>query len=317
MAVIGEMKFVERLQFFHGQRLAAEDLQDLEQFNREMRWLHNQSLHQPGVGSGYAVTGNKGDREVTIQPGYAIDSLGREIVLTQTLVEQVPPVADDGFGFPVSYDLTVSYPDDQQLEETETREGICLPRGARGVVRRREEPVFCWVRLGPDPDRLPVDPILRQQLDDELRIRLARAEVLNCQLYQPISVAQRRNARPAQQPYVACGHSPADRWKIEVLSRAGIELRLQVDTTSALFRVAPCYFAHVVGERKFKFEGVQILLDGFASISDETAQGFTFFFLIPELLLAATGLTPAKVAKWLQEALNKQGWFVEWIGVER
>mgnify|MGYP001036441712 CR=1 FL=1 len=51
MAVYGT-QFLERIQFFNGQRLFASDLQALEAFNREMRWLHNQSLHQPGVGSG-------------------------------------------------------------------------------------------------------------------------------------------------------------------------------------------------------------------------------------------------------------------------
>src|SRR5271169_2924862 len=82
MAIIGASQFLERLTFFNGQRLFADDLQTLESFNREMRWLHNQSLHQPGVGSGYAVTGAKGDRQVTVTPGYALDACGREIVLT-------------------------------------------------------------------------------------------------------------------------------------------------------------------------------------------------------------------------------------------
>ena len=75
-----------------------------------MRWLHNQSLHQPGVGSGYAVAGNIGDREVTISPGYALNSLGREIILTQTRFEPIPPVADNGSGGSAFYQLTVSYP---------------------------------------------------------------------------------------------------------------------------------------------------------------------------------------------------------------
>src|SRR4051794_3122474 len=101
---------LERLQFFNGQRLDAADLQGIDDLNRQMRWLHNQSLHQPGVGSGYAISGAKGDREVTIQPGYAIDSAGREIILTDAVVQAVPPVANDGAGNPVVYDLTVSYP---------------------------------------------------------------------------------------------------------------------------------------------------------------------------------------------------------------
>jgi len=316
MALIGEMKFIERMQFFNGQRLAATDLQDLEQFNREMRWLHNQSLHQPGVGNGYAVSGNKGDREVAIQPGYAIDSLGREIVLTKNHVEQVPPVADDGFGNPLSYDLTVAYPDDQQLEETETRDGICLKRG---VIRRREEPVFCWVRLGPDPDRLPTDPILKQQLENDLRIRLARADVLNCQLFQPLALVQRRNARPAQQPYVACGRTDTQSWNLETTRLDRIQLRLEVDTIDAAFRLAPCYFAHVVGNRVFGLKSGQVVaLDGFAEISKPTQQGFSFSFFIPAALfdfkIPPTG--PEEVLKAIRDP-KKNAWFVEWMGVER
>ena len=92
MEFLKETRFIERLQFFNGQRLFASDLQGVEAFNREMRWLHNKSLHQPGIGNGFAVSGKKGDREVTIGPGYAIDADGREIVLTQDRVEPVPPV---------------------------------------------------------------------------------------------------------------------------------------------------------------------------------------------------------------------------------
>src|SRR6266566_8433232 len=98
MAILEEMQFLERLEFFNGQRLLAGDLQSLESFDREMRWLHNMSLHQPGIGSGFAVTGKKGDATVNISPGYALDALGREIILTQPDVEQVPPVPDNGAG---------------------------------------------------------------------------------------------------------------------------------------------------------------------------------------------------------------------------
>src|SRR6185295_16936650 len=104
-------------------------------------------------------SGNKNDRQVTIQPGYAIDNSGREIVLTQPEILQVPPVANDGKGNPVYYDLTVSYPNDLSLKETETRDGICVSRSA---VRLREKPVFCWVEVASTgestaPDGLEAD----------------------------------------------------------------------------------------------------------------------------------------------------------------
>src|SRR6516225_10068640 len=117
MGILDETAFIERIQFFNGERLVADDLQGLEAFNREMRWLHNQSLHQAGIGKGFAVTGKKGDKEVQIGAGYAIDSSGREIVLTHDMTLPVPPVASQPDGSPIVYDLTVSYPDDASLVE--------------------------------------------------------------------------------------------------------------------------------------------------------------------------------------------------------
>src|ERR1700682_4309524 len=169
MGLIDETKFVERFDFFDGQRLFASDLQGLDAFNREMRWLHNQSLHQPGVGSGFAVKGKKEDREVVVGPGYAADGLGREIILTETQTIPIPPVAGNK-GYPIYFDLTVAYPDAAALEEAETREGICLDAG---VTRRREQPVFCWVELAGE-QLAPRKTKLALELQKNLRIRLAR-----------------------------------------------------------------------------------------------------------------------------------------------
>src|SRR5262245_35464881 len=205
MELLKETRFIERFQFFNGQRLFSSDLQGIEQFNREMRWLHNRSLHQPGIGNGFAVTGKKGAREVTIGPGYAIDAEGREIVRTQDQVEPVQPVAGQDDGSPVLFDLTVSYPSDEDLETTETREGVCLPRG---VIRLKEEPVFCWVRL--DEDGQPINDDEKKAILSGMKIVLARAEVLNCKLNRDISTAQRISARPATQPYVCCGQTEPD-----------------------------------------------------------------------------------------------------------
>ena len=145
MAQVNDKQIFERLRFFNGQRLFSSDLQEIEVHSHQFRWLHNRSLHQTGIGNGFAPSGNKGDRQITIMPGYAIDCFGREIILTDSYVEPVPPVAGEEDGRPVFYDLTVSYPEDRNIEESEIREGICLPRG---VVRLLVEPVFCWVRRG-------------------------------------------------------------------------------------------------------------------------------------------------------------------------
>ena len=340
MPIIGTARFTERIDFFNGQRLFASDLQDLEQFNREMRWLHNQSLHQAGVASGYAVSGNKDDREVTIEPGYAIDSSGREIVLTQPEVLQVPPVANDGQGNPVYYDLTVSYPDDSLLKETETRDGICASRSA---VRRREKPAFCWVELVSTND--PPGPVamsaarqakltaMNREVESGARIRLARAEVLNCKLNQRLSVTQRRNAKPALQPFLSAGRTKINNNWQPAVSKSGIELLLRVDTSAAHFRTPPRYFAHAIGNRELtlmiKGKEEKMVLDGFVGLYklsnkpkrlqkpadtdvDDTL-GFIFSLLIPAILIGRGG-----EMEEVKDALNAalKDWYVEWLGVE-
>ena len=313
MSILQGTRFLERQRFFNGQRLFASDLQGLEEFHREMRWLHNQSLHQPGIGIGYAVGGDTGASEVSIAPGYAIDALGREIILVAAATEPIPPVANDGFGEPVHYDLTVSYPADSDLEESETRDGICLPRG---VIRLEERPVFCWVRLGPPPDLQPIDATLKQEIQSGLRIRLARAEVFNCVLKGPLSVSQRRNARPTTQPYVACGReSLAD---AEIAAQGGDSegffLQVNADTSAAGFRTRPNYFVTVAGPRLLESNGSQFLVDGLTSLAIPpdrplTRLGVQFFsFLIPVL-----GTPPSQdvVIQMIRDA-----WHVDWIGVE-
>lgn len=343
MPIIGTSRFNERIRFFNGQRLFASDLQDVEQFNREMRWLHNESLHQAGVASGYAVSGNKDDREVSIQPGYAIDSRGREIVLTMPEVLQVPPVANDGQGNPVYYDLTVSYPSDVMLKETETRDGICASRSA---IRLREKPVFCWVELVSTSNLFGAEAItegrqaklgpINKQVEEGLRIRLARAEVLNCKLNQPLSVAQRRNAKPASQPFIFAGRTKKDlAWKAKPTpEKFGIEIIVRVDTSAAHFRTPPRYAANIIGPRQVKLviekKEVPVFVDWFERIyalSEESTPdflktdsddrvGFKFSLFIPAMLidLKTLGLTLQAAADALPPALKD--WYVEWMGVE-
>ncbi|PYP89332.1 MAG: hypothetical protein DMF61_03715 [Blastocatellia bacterium AA13] len=270
MDFLQETRFIERLQFFNGERLDESDLQGLEAFNREMRWLHNASLHQPGIGNGFAVSGKKGDREVQIGPGYAIDALGREIVMTQSRIEAVPPVAKEDDGSAVLFDLTVSYPDDQYLEAAETRVGICT---GPGVIRLKEEPVFCWVKLRTNGQ--PVDPSIKQEILSGMRIILCRAEVLNCQLYKDVSIAQRLNARPAKQPYICCASADLGwkEWTIGTFDADAMDfqgfirllfsglpmilpvgLQAVIDTSSCGFLTTPCYNARISGPRLKQFE---------------------------------------------------------------
>jgi hypothetical protein len=288
MSSLDETRSIERQRFFDGQRLFAADVQRIEEFNREMRWLHNQSLHQPGIGNGFAVRGHKGDREVGVAPGYAVDDLGREIVMTSMRIVPVPPVAGDGLGGAQRFALTIHYPDDEDLEEVELRAGICDTRGA---VRLREEPILCWVPLHPDGS----PAVDASEILSGRALVIAEVAVRDCRLDQDISIAQRRNARPPTQPYIACGvQAPVD-WEawdpgagttvngidvaaaLRILYRIAGGLQAKVDTRSAGFRTVPGYFARIDGDRTFTIEadGPQtVVLDGQLSIVTPTATGF-------------------------------------------
>jgi hypothetical protein len=314
MGILDETRFVERLRFFDGQRLLASDLQGIEAFHSEMRWLHNRSFHQPGIGNGYAVTGERDAREIRIGPGYALDALGREIVLTHEQVEPIPPVAAETDGQSVFFDLVVSY--DEEPEAAETRQGICLDRG---VIRLREEPVLCFVRLQRDPNGnlQAVDPKLRQEIFDGLRIILARLEVIDCRLRQTISVAQRRSARPARQPYLACGEEilTATFDKPDYQRPNRLLLRAVVDTSAAGFQSPPCYSVRLDRPRIYPDpiiteKIVFYILDSSPLILDPGKKSFKVEMFFEVVTLG--GGTPRN-----PDLSNPEfGWKAVWMGVE-
>jgi len=332
MAIVGSTQFLERIQFFNGERLFASDLQALEAFNREMRWLHNQSLHQPGVGSGFQVLGNTGDRQVTISPGYALDSCGREIILTENRILAIPPVADDGSGGSVFYDLTVSYPNDSDLTPSETRDGICMPAG---VVRLREEPVLCWARLSDDlSNRQPVDARLKNWIKTGLFIVLAQVEIFHCQLKHPVSTVQRRNARPAKQPRIACGSfAPTpQQWRVAGLGNASLSSQMDfstgeltsssvrvyvdVDTSPGHFGATPAYNARLSGKRiNNDRKGNYWILDGLVDVAESPAPTPTSFRIeiFPVILPLRQRQTSASVS--VHQSLF-HGWQINWMGIE-
>jgi len=303
MGVLDQFRFVERLTFFDGQRLFASDLQAVEAFHREVRELHNRSLHQAGVGSGFVVSGELGDRQVTVGPGYAIDSQGHEIILTRSHTEQVPPVEGEDDGSPTLYYLTVSYPADTDLEESETREGICLPRG---IVRLREEPVFCWVRVKCDENgQLKIrDPGLARDVRDGRKIVLARVAIEHCQLKHKVSIAQRRNARPATQPYIACGRVTAGGWT--KTPAEPLVLERTINTEEAGFQNAPCYVVRLTGARVQGDSWAEALV----SIEESHRDSFTIRVFVFGSAPDSNDDDPPDLGQIYNQ------WGVEWIGIE-
>lgn len=313
---------LQRVTFFDGQRLSAADLGAAQAFHRELRWLHNRSLHTWGIALGLGVTGEKDDRQVAVAPGYAVDCLGREIVLTESHVEPIPPVAGAPGGGEATYYLTVAYAPDGSLTPVETQQGVCA-RG--GAVRLPEAPRFAWRR----PD----------EVERGIELVLAQIWVLNCALNRPVSLEPRRNARPSQQPYIAADRTSPGATAWSFLPETGspanaLGVKTVVDTSGARFRLTPRYLAHVVGSRVLREPGTAVvtgtagflqpghLIEGFARIVNQTAAGFELQMYLPRwprgLTVGPYLLNPNEVfvpatLTTLQSSLM---WHVVWLGVE-
>jgi hypothetical protein len=116
------------------------------------------------------------------------------------------------------------------------------------------------------------DPTRRVEILEGHRIRLARIEVLNCELRSPVALEQRREARPPRLPYLVAGLTSPEpdgspSWT-PIGSDADGELHLPigypfqflsthflygftrvVNTCGAGFESTPWYTAHVIGPR--------------------------------------------------------------------
>ncbi|MEV0390292.1 hypothetical protein [Nonomuraea sp. NPDC050643] len=314
-----DARYTERLRFFDGQQLYAEDLDGLEAANRELRWLHNRSLHQPGVGAGLAVHGPLGSAVVLVQAGYALDAAGHEIVLTETETLRVPPVAGEGDGGPAFFDLTASYPADEELEEAETRQGVCAPRG---IVRLRERPAFTWVRLKQDVSGTlrPVDPRHRADLEAGMKIILARAQVRECVLAADVSLAQRRTSTVADRPRVRCdtGYARWTWWSVPTGADSVIQgVEATIGTEAAGFAQTPCYSARVAGERPlevtYQEEGddVVTVFDGPVYVEEPARASFR----CRVVLLSPDHEVSEAAMEAIVSAVRSQ-WAVTWLGIE-
>lgn len=79
---------IKRLKYFTHQFLREQDFEAEQNYHIAMRRLHNRSVHGWGVVEGLAVR-RKNEKEITIEPGIAIDGQGREIILTTQITRDL------------------------------------------------------------------------------------------------------------------------------------------------------------------------------------------------------------------------------------
>ncbi|MCG6986094.1 MAG: hypothetical protein LJE61_12960 [Thiocapsa sp.] len=288
---------LDRVTYRDGQRLTAQDLRD-DLRHTERRWrLHSRGLHDTwGIALGLGVVRVGADEGrgpmVRVEPGYAVDALGRDILLS---VQVDVPIPD--LGEPLV--LTMRHLEDAAFRRRAERAFVCLGSGLDDP--RTERPAFQW----------------RRQSEVQFG-----AEIPLTQLWPAVEQPDprvRRYARTLVHPHIAWGETEAGRtgWKyIDNEFSPQYGLYVDVDTSVAGFDRSPFYFAQLIGDLS------PITSAGRSDAS--TLQGETARFSDLYGYLSETGKRafrfrvcgPYGDAPDPSTAAEQIGWRVFWIGVE-
>jgi hypothetical protein len=289
---------LERVQFFAGQMLTADDLTVLDGNNRQLRWLHNRTLHAWGIGFGLDVMGATGSTSVTVNPGYANDSDGREILLASATQIPIPAVPGGPNGTAATYYLVAIYVTDANEPTEEQRSATaCAPGGA---VRLSNAPAILWKTAA--------------QLNSGIDVVLGQVAIKNCVLSGPVATSVRRYAKPEQNFSPASGEiSAADlQWQAWQPSGTIIGFTAAIDTSAAKFNVTPSYLVQVIGNRSLSSPALVVV--DYVSITNASASGFTLQVAFPPM---SGGINPAAITDPTggPKLLTQLGWQIVWLGV--
>jgi hypothetical protein len=290
---------LERLRFFPGELLTAADLTALDDNNNQLRWLHNRTLHPWGIGFGLDVMGNRGDTVVSINPGYANDSLGREILLASAISLPIPAVPGGPGNTAATYYVVANYvPDAQEPAELQRGATACTSGGS---VRLSNAPAIIWKTAA--------------QLNPGIDVILGQVGIKNCVLAAPVATAVRRYAAPQTNFALTAGQVFAGdlHWTAWQEAGTAIGLRATITTSTARFQSTPVYFVQIIGSRTLA--SPLLVVADFVSIAAATAASFTLQVAFPAM---PGGLNPPSIRNPIEgpELLARLGWHVIWMGVE-
>ncbi len=91
-----QTKAFKRINFFKGFLTTESDWNDAERYHIEKHKLHNRVMHSPGVVAGHAndlrvIARSRGDLSIEVQPGYAIDGQGNDLILWDGVIKNINP----------------------------------------------------------------------------------------------------------------------------------------------------------------------------------------------------------------------------------
>jgi len=294
----------DRITYRDGQLLTALDLRDEQRRHDRLRRLHVRYLHDTwGIALGFDVRKVGDNRTVVVGPGYAVDGIGRDILLAESLHITVPTILELT---PVV--LTMRYQEDAAFRDRPDLAALCL---SGGLNPRHERPLFAWrlpdeVRFGPEVPLVQVvveAGVIQGGLDGRVR----------------------RYTQPLVRPYIGWGMTEPGRtgwhqWDDD------LGLEVVVDTSEMGFTRVPYYFATLQGDFGNRAGEAPLLrpdvwptgthptffLGGWNFITDAGRERFTYRIIgrgigAPQLLFHR--------AITASEAESRQ-WTIAWVGLE-
>jgi len=131
---------IKRLKYFTHQFLREQDFEAEQHYHIAMRRLHNRSVHGWGVVEGLAVR-KRGENEVTIEAGMAIDGEGREIILTTPITRDLSSFERNSHTY-----ITIAYGESWDDSDRYSSGGI------EGYTRITESPLISEKKKEPARD---------------------------------------------------------------------------------------------------------------------------------------------------------------------
>lgn len=203
---------IKRLNYFTHQFLREQDFQAEQAYHVAMRRQHNRLLHGWGVVEGFDVR-KKSEREVSVEPGIAIDNLGREIVLATPVVRDFSSFERSSHAY-----LTVAYAEAWDEADRHSAGGV------EGYTRVTESPEVSEKKHEPAKDG-SVITLARVHLNENGNIHRIEKEVRTALDTKSSAVGwMRLPFKPSRLEVLRIGEKlvPAKQWE------AGIEFTVDV-----------------------------------------------------------------------------------------
>jgi hypothetical protein len=315
-----EKRKLERVRYWQGQMLRSRDFNDIHAVEEQRRWWHNRALHNAygihqDTPSPFDVTLNGDQGPVTVSPGLAYDSFGRELILQTDQTVPLPTAMQDKDQFL----LVIRYRMQQPNEGRDNLAGACYTDDAPPRPTFVE---FEWKR--PDQFRfMDGVPLITLVVDSSAKHPLSLNPPTGAPSLRPLARPQLGSGSTVP------GNTPWELWTSgSDLQRSQQVYGVQttIDTSAAGFTESPCYFAWLQGN-VFNAQTRLLAVALFTSIAEESLNSFIFRIafpqrsqFIPEITAPVAASLP-QVSYVLPEDFalfaRKQNLYVNWVGCQK